>query len=321
MIFFFLFSCISAFGEMFIKDKRIFFPDYPDAFNPSIITYDDGYLLTFRYIPHRKNESISYIGICQLDRYLDPIAEPEILLTRRQNSVTQSQSEDARLFRYKGKIFVIYNDNIDLNNPTIYDRREMFISEVIRLQDRFVLSSPLKLFRQENQSRVWEKNWVPFEWNDTLYLGYTLNPHEILYANLMSGYCFSVYRSSHFSSWDYGILRGSGAACLVDGEYLSFFHSSKYMSSEASHGQMAWHYFMGAYTFSPDPPFQITRISKNPIVKDHFYEPTDYWKKVIFPGGFVVDGNQIHVAYGKNDAEIWIATLDKDKLLESLEAL
>jgi predicted GH43/DUF377 family glycosyl hydrolase len=294
--------------------------DYPDAFNPSIIAYEDGYLLTFRYTPHQKNESISYIGICQLNRYLDPIAAPEILLTRHQNSVAQSQSEDARLFRYKGKIFVIYNDNIDLNNPTIYDRRDMFISEVIRLQDRFVLSSPLKLFCQEKQSRAWEKNWVPFEWNHNLYLGYSLNPHEILYANLMSGSCFSVYSSSHFSSWNYGTLRGSSAACLVDGEYLSLFHSSKYMSSESSYDQMAWHYFMGAYTFAANPPFQITRISKKPIVKDHFYEPTDYWKKVIFPGGFVVDGNRIHIAYGKNDSEIWIATLDKDKLLESLES-
>ncbi|HSX14040.1 MAG TPA: hypothetical protein VLE96_06460 [Chlamydiales bacterium] len=318
MIFIFLFSFVSIFGEIVIAHKRIFFHEYPDAFNPSIIDYNDGYLLTFRYTPHQKNESISYIGICLLNDEFEPVSSPEILLTRHQNSLTQSQSEDARLFKFRDKIFVIYNDNIDLNNPSIYDRRDMFIAEIFLINDRFVLSSPLKLFCQEKKSQLWEKNWVPFEWNQMLYLSYSINPHEVLYTNLINGSCYSVFNSSKFCMWNYGALRGSSAALLVDGEYLAFFHSSKVMASKASYDHPTWHYFMGAYTFSANPPFEMTRISQEPIVSEGFYEPSLSWKKVVFPGGYVIQGSLIHVAYGKDDSEIWIATIDKTALMESL---
>lgn len=320
MIFIFLFSFFSLFADLVVSNKQIFFPEYPDAFNPSIIAYKEGYLMTFRYTPHQRNEFLSYIGICELNDCFDPISSPQLLLTRHKNSSAQSQSEDARLFHYRDKIFVIYNDNVVMDNPSIYDRRDIFIAEVLYLDDRFVLSAPLKLFCQEKQSQMWQKNWVPFEWNRFLYLSYSINPHEVLYTNLISGECYSSFNSSFFSHWPYGSMRGSSAATLVDGEYLAFFHSSKMMASEASYNQMAWHYFMGAYTFSANPPFHITRVSQEPIIGEGFYQPSFAWKKVIFPGGYVVKDPYIYVAYGKDDAEIWIATLNKEEFMLSLKA-
>lgn len=320
MILIFLFSFCSLFADLVVSNKQIIFPDYPDAFNPSIIAYKDGYLMTFRYTPHQKNEAISYIGICVLDASFEPISAPELLLTRHKNSLSQSQSEDARLFNYRDKIFIIYNDNVDINNPTIYNRRDMFMAELLFLNDRFVLSSPLKLFCQEKRLQLWQKNWVPFEWNRVLYLSYSINPHEVLYTNLISGECYSSFNSSFLSNWPYGSMRGSSAASLVDEEYLAFFHSSKFMASDATYDQPAWHYFMGAYTFSANPPFQLTRVSREPIIAEGFYEPSCSWKKVIFPGGYVVKDPYIHVAYGKNDSEIWILTLDKEAFMNSLVA-
>ena len=50
---------------------------------------------------------------------------------------------------------------------------------------------------------------------------------------------------------------------------------------------------------------------------------TDYTQenssKVVFPGGMVVRDNLIHVAWGKNDKQIFITTFDRDKLLSSME--
>ena len=79
------------------------------------------------------------------------------------------------------------------------------------------------------------------------------------------------------------------------------------------------HYYMGAYTFSPEPPFNIKKITTFPIIADGFYTPSDYDKRVIFPGGFVSDGEHIYIAYGKDDCEIWIATLDKEELKKNLK--
>jgi predicted GH43/DUF377 family glycosyl hydrolase len=42
---------------------------------------------------------------------------------------------------------------------------------------------------------------------------------------------------------------------------------------------------------------------------------------VVFPGGFAVVGSLIYVAYGKDDREIWIATIDKDALKRSLKTI
>jgi predicted GH43/DUF377 family glycosyl hydrolase len=88
--------------------------------------------------------------------------------------------------------------------------------------------------------------------------------------------------------------------------------------SEASNGVMMYHYYMGAYTFSAEPPFNILSASIAPIVGKDFYTSSTREKRVIFPGGFVVVGPSIYVAYGKDDCEIWVAILDKAKLMRSL---
>ncbi|HSX10139.1 MAG TPA: hypothetical protein VLF94_00260 [Chlamydiales bacterium] len=113
-------------------------------------------------------------------------------------------------------------------------------------------------------------------------------------------------------------MRGSSAATLVDGEYLALFHSGFKMRSDASNGQKMWHYFAGAFTFSPQPPFEITKVSPFPILGEGLYTPSNTEKKVVFPGGYVVSGPRIYMAYGKDDCEIWIATLDKEALMNSL---
>lgn len=304
--------------HLVIRTKQIYLEDFPDAYNPSIIEYGEGYLMTFRYTPYQRNTNISYIGAVLLDASFEPVSKPDLLMTRHRNSVTQSQSEDARLFTFRKRIYLIFNDNIEVNNPSYGDRRDMFIAEVLYSEGRLSLSAPLKLSCREKQSQLWQKNWVPFERNHILYLSYTLNPHEVLYVNLTNGECYPSYSTSHSFDWPYGSLRGSSSATLVDGEYLAFFHSGTVMSSPASYGSQAWHYFMGAYTFSKDPPFKVRKISPKPILGEDFYTPSAFWKKVIFPGGYVVKDSYIYVAFGKNDSEIWIATLDKEALMSSL---
>ena len=83
------------------------------------------------------------------------------------------------------------------------------------------------------------------------------------------------------------------------------------------------HYFMGAYTFSQHPPFEITKISPEPIVCHGFYDGLKYkpyWKpvRVVFPCGYIMNEHYIYVSYGRQDHEIWVIKLDKHKLKNSL---
>jgi predicted GH43/DUF377 family glycosyl hydrolase len=307
--------------KVVLETKRILLEDFPEAWNPSMIKVDQGYLMTFRYCPDVISQGwVSYIGIVLLDEAFDPISKPQLLKTRVKNSKTPSQSEDARIFKFKDRLFLIYHDNVDIVYPATWQRRDMFMSELLFTNNQFTLTPPLKLIHEEKyNSQTWQKNWVPFEKDGVLLMTYSINPHEILYTNLLTGTCYPAYETRAEIQWDFGILRGSTPPLLVDGEYLAFSHSGIITSSESSWGLDLWHYYMGAYTFSAEPPFEITKMTPVPIMHDSFYTPSDYNKRVIFPGGFVVSDSFIYVAYGKDDNEIWIATLDKAMLKKALQ--
>ncbi len=309
--------------KIVLQTRKYLFEKYPGAFNPSIFKFEDHFLLTFRYTPDEQNQNwVSFIGIVELDQSLYPIGDPQLLNTRPRRSKTPSQAEDARIFSFRGKLFVIYNDNVD---EIFFDhgkRRDMFIAELTKTENGFQLSNSLKLYHQENYAKfLHQKNWVPFEWNKILHLSYSLNPHEVVEANLKTGACHTVAKTSPVFNWVYGSPRGSTPPVLIDGEYLAFFHSGIKTKSPASYNWKLWHYFMGAYTFAPDSPFQITSITEKPILHEDFYTPSYREKRVVFPGGFVESGPHLHVAYGKDDCEIWIATLDKAELKKALKPI
>jgi predicted GH43/DUF377 family glycosyl hydrolase len=116
-------------------------------------------------------------------------------------------------------------------------------------------------------------------------------------------------------------VRGGTPALLVDGEYLAFSHSVMRVKSNASKGILRKHYFIGAYTFSKDPPFHLLTASTDPIVGKEFYTQKKQRMHVIFPGGFVDDGPYLYVVYGKDDKEMWVATIDKEQLKASMKPI
>jgi hypothetical protein len=122
----------------------------------------------------------------------------------------------------------------------------------------------------------------------------------------------------------WGIPRGGTPAILIDGEYLSFFHSS----FEDEKG-IIW-YIMGAYTFASVPPFQMTRISPCPFLFKGIYstphgEIANPKIRSIYPAGLIYerrDGRDvIAVSCGENDSAIKIISMDKQALFSSLQTI
>ncbi len=307
---------------------QIVLKEFPDAWNSSIVKVDEGFLLTFRYLPEPvKRPCISYVGAVLLDDAFKQISQAALLNLRKGNIFIPSQAEDARVFWYRGDLYVIYNDNPNVLNTRAVDRRDIYVARLAYCFDGarayFSVDKPLKLVHPlMYEKRLWEKNWVPIVWNETLFLGYSINPHEILSVDLESGICLPVYKTPFTKEWRWGALRGGTPSEIVDGEYLAFFHSGKPLHSEASvDGKPLWHYVMGAYTFSAEPPFNITKISPLPINDKSFYTKSDREKRVIYPGGYVIKGDNIYVTYGKDDAEIWIAVINKNKLYKTLQVV
>ena len=308
--------------EFVLETKQIRIAGYPDAFNPSIIRWEGRLLLSFRFIPDLKQKFVSRIGLIGLDEEFNPIGDPEILSFREEDSSIPARIDDLRLIEVAGKLYIVYADN----HHTVLTRGgfRVYVAELVSSEKGFLVKGIecLSDFPGENPNRR-EKNWTPFDYKGSLCLAYSIMPHIIFYLVNGESRCECVASTDFSVEWPWGELRGGTSGILDEGEYIAFFHSSTLMPSIHSEGSDILHYFMGAYTFSAEPPFAITRISPEPIFGKGFYSGmsyTPYWKpvKVVFPCGFVLDKNYVWISYGRDDHECWIVKLNKRELINSL---
>ncbi len=304
-----------------LETKRIVIAPHDFAFNPSIIPWNGGLLLSYR-LEHPKEKPVNRYGFIWLDEQFDPIGEPYVfhLENLKKGDYT---ANDIRLIGVGEDLYIVYNQCTKIN---IFSKKvpRLYIRKVLFDGVNFSFSEPLLLYFKGMDKNKYEKNWMPFIYQDNLYFVYSISPHRILKPNLKTGECEFVYRTFPNINWDFGELRGGSPAIISGGEYLAFFHSMVDAASMHSEGKKTLHYFMGAYTFSSEPPFQITKISPQPIVSKGFYEGKHRrveWgepRRVIYPAGFIQDENYVWVAYGRNDCEAWIAKIDKQGLIDSL---
>lgn len=307
-----------------LKTKQLQIPGYPDAFNPSIIEWENKILLSFRTIPKDSiintscSSAQSLIGLIFLDADFNPLNTPQIIDFFCENA----KPEDARLIKVANRLYLIYSDNRDEMMSTAGFR--MYITEILVDNETIAIGNTDAVlhFESENKDRR-EKNWVPFDYDGYLLMAYSLQEHKVLYPIPHSNEAATISCTQSNVSWNYGELRGGTPALLDGDEYLAFFHSSMDMSTVHSNGQKIPHYFMGAYTFNKEPPFEITKVSSTPIISLGFYEGkqyTPYWHPVhvVFPCGFIATKRFVYVSYGRQDHEIWLVKLDKQGLKESL---
>lgn len=309
----------------FIHDiKKINIPGHPHAFNPSIVRMNDCLLMSFREIvapntnPIIPSAADSLIGLVWLDNDFNPLGDPYIL----DFETAHSRIDDPRLLKVGEEIHIVYSDN---NEEVVTEGGfRMWTAHLEFDGERFCLKNKHKLsyYEGENPLRR-EKNWVPFDYQGTLHLAYSLSPHLIFQPLPETECCFTIGCSQSNIHWPWGELRGGTPAIKINERYLSFFHSSIELASVHSEGKSVPHYFIGAYTFSKEPPFEITHISRKPLVAKGFYTGITYpyyWKpvSVVFPCGILAEGNVIWITYGRQDHEIWVAKIDRVRLLKSL---
>lgn len=306
-----LFVKLDASQPRILAIKRISIPGYPDALNGSIVPYGEGYLLAFRDdifpIPMKNWAQWKHrIGLVLLDKNYKAIGDPQIF------HELGDRSYDPRLCFVNNELYLSFG-SADPKDENSMISAHMNICKVSIKKDQISVTKPLDL-RVPFQN-IREKNWVMFEYKNNLLFSYSINPHTVLIPKLTDGFCKSIYKTgSSLINWRYGEIRGGTSALLVDGDYLAFFHSSRQTPK-------GYRYFMGAYKFSSEPPFQIKKISKKPLVDLDFYTTKKNGKTcsdVVFPGSFHVEGDIITVCYGENDASIKILQLNKQELYDSL---
>ncbi len=310
-----------------IETKKIDIPGFPCAFNPSIIRWKGSLLMSFR-VRNQGLVSTFEIGLVWLDDDLNLKGPAKILDIRTQSVNKFKKEQDPRLITVGEDLYIIYSNDIEIMDSGVkVVTRRVFVSKVIF--DGLVFSAEvpecLLKFEGERSSR-WEKNWVPFDYDETLLLSYSLSPHKVLKPIFGTGFCETFGTCKKTLPWKWGELRGGAPALkLNEGQYIAFFHSSLKIASKHSQGDVVPHYTMGAYLFNSFPPFEITHMSPEPIIAENFYSGQSYntWRPVIviFPGGFIFDKDYIWVAYGRQDHEIWLVKIHTEGLVQSLVPL
>lgn len=308
-------NCVCA--DNFIrKIHTIDIPDAPKAYNASLIKYGNGYLMAYRIddykVPVGQNlkDYFQHIGIVELDKNF-----------KAKGPSTQCphfgrSAADPRLVWIGSQIYLIFG-SCPLNAPHTAAGAVLCMSRITQTSSGFIVD-PFTYLSVAFQNPKWEKNWVPFEYNEKLYLSYTIDPHVVI-TPYNEGICKEVCRSTATGlQWNWGTLRGGTPAVFVDDQYLGFFHSSK------SGRNKVRYYYIGAYTFEARPPFRLTAISSKPLEHRDFYTTPKTpltSAKVLFPCGIVAKENTIYVSYGENDGGIKVLEIDKKLLYKSLYPL
>lgn len=304
--------------------KRIKIESHPHAFNPSIVRWKGSLLMSFWIVREPDLDVFasggdSEVGLVWLDDGFNPIGDAYVL----DFCSPTSRAQDLRLLNVGETLYMVYNDNQE--EVVTEGGFRMWTAKLEFDADGFHIfhQQPLDYFDGACPTRR-EKNWVPFDYQGDLMLAYSLSPHLIFQPFDETACCQTVGITQSSIRWRWGELRGGTPAVRIDDQYLAFFHSCITFPSLESNDKNALHYFMGAYTFSKDPPFAITQCSTKPIIAKGFYSGMSYdyyWKPVcaIFPCGILVEDEFIWVSYGRQDHELWIAKIDRKELLESLK--
>jgi len=310
-------------AKIVLAVKEVNIRNMTAPYNPSLIESSSGYDLYFRYdVINPKLEHAPFssrIGVVPLNHQFE---QRDREFTRIQ--LQSEYADDPRVIMIGDKLYLFCN-RLDENYPKC---RFMCAANIDRNTYTVNYSTTLDM----NLHWV-EKNWSPFEYigkdkKPRLFLEYRINPRKLLELpnpqfNELKNVTVPAEAAYLSLTWSgkWGEISGGAPAKNIGGEYLGFFHS--WFTDE---NRLVW-YVMGAYTFNAAPPFNLTGISKYPILFKGIYETpfintASIDKRVIFPSGFVVENQDdrelIHLACGENDCSVKIVTLDKEQLLKSM---
>lgn len=170
----------------------------------------------------------------------------------------------------------------------------------LSVSDSFFNSKP---FRISPRSDIRQKNWMPFVYNEEIYLIASVCPHIIykLHLDGINTTSEKVYETNWLNPWMFKeFLRGNtNPVILDDGNFLSTFHTATWYEGRCF-------YDNGVYLFEGRPPFRVLKCSNRTYLKaEDACEPHFRKANLItctFPVGMIREDERILISYGDNDS-------------------
>lgn len=312
-----------------VDHQLVTLPEHvPDdvAYNASIAQVQNEFVMAFRLDrPGSQN-----LAVVALDRAYSPKGPYTVLPTPHEVGAEPS-AEDPRVIVLGQTPYVIYNAAIwsgaSSGRRMYVARLHVNSNDTLEPKISLDVAKEIHLVEAGFGTRV-EKNWTPFVYQDALHLIYQTNPPRVYRLDLDTlDDVGSPWAVGHFVSqsdrradFSFGPMRG-GTPALYNAEldqYISFFHGTR--DADFGIGKQRY-YMMGAYTFDTKPPFNITSLTQDPFdIPEPDARPLGS-SRVVYPQGFVEDGNNFVISYGRNDASIFLLTLSKQGVFDRLKPM
>lgn len=300
------------------------------AYNASIAQLQNEFVMVFRL--DRPSGVENHLGsqnlaVVALDRAYNPKGPYTVLPTPHEPGAEPS-AEDPRVIVLDDTPYVIYNAAVHTGTSR---GRRMFVARLsINANDvtqpavALDVAKEIHLVHPGFGTRV-EKNWTPFVYEGALHLIYQTNPSRVYRLDMDTlddpgspwAVAHFVSQSEQHADFSFGPMRGGTPAlyCPELDQYLSFFHGTR--DANFGIGRQCY-YMMGAYTFDTKPPFNITSLTQDPFdIPEPDARPVGS-SRVVYPQGFVADGNTFVISYGRNDVSIFLLTLSKQGVFDRL---
>ena len=280
-------------------------------FNPALVSDGkNGFIMAYRFIA--KSDLNRRIAVCRLDSDMNVIPGSAVNfsdLVQFADSETDSHSRqwfaDPRLFNLQGKTWMVWNDG----NRSEGNHQYMI---ELALSGELKPAGPAREICMNGSRRKNEKNWSFFEAQDKVWAVYSINPHVILSVDLNAEskvVCqveLSIDWTSRYSE-HFGAFRGGAQPVKVGDKFINLVHSSFNMP-EGREYVAAVYEFSSVYPFGPvrelpvPVDFGIPKITESISETENKLNPNT--TLVVYPTGFVVEGEKVWISAGINDSEM-----------------
>lgn len=254
------------------------------AYNSSIIKFKNRIILAYRKDISFKDKTIY---ICELDKNFNPIPETNKLAIQKIEIPKPPYArfiEDPRLWIFNNNLYCSYTMGVKgqkVGFCLINDNLET-----------------IEHYRIDYGGNI-EKNWQFFQHEGNLWFVYSILPkHIVLKLKPDTTVGFTASTQTTFAYPDNRVICGGTPPVYHKGRYWSFYHDR---DREQKRGRI---YGMGAYSFNPNPPFNILTIAP-PFMHGDMWggkrRVNDH--AVIFPSGAYIENNNWFISVGYNDTD------------------
>ena len=272
-------------------------------YNPSLLALSGGgFLYAYRTEAATEKEvGVSGIALAVLDDALEVQGNWRLELP---DAPADASVEDPRLFDHQGRPWVAFTvaryTGKGLRSRQAYARLR-------RAGKGWKLGEVLYPDYGANGGGGMEKNWTFFSAEGQIRCVYDLGFARWTVLGLDGERVTDTWIDAALE-WPYGRMSGGTPAIPWNGDLLTLFHSFR------DHPTRQRYYYAGALTFEALAPHRPKLATPQPVLvgREEWGRP-EYapWQPLcVFPGGLVQRGDELLVAYGRNDIDGVIEPLE-----------